>query len=402
MLSENKNLIFFSILFSILAIPDGVFVFFEINDERGELVKHILELPVFFILFISVIRQRKIHYPYFLIFFVIPFRLMYVVSDFINDVDFLKDFIRIIIVSFLFLFIQKLYYEKKFVYFIKSAYFVLSLFIYLNFISILLFPSGFFNPGGFDLIFFLGFKTSFSYYFIFWYLITFILRALNNKIINFSFNDKIISIILVLSSYMAHASVCLVISVFLSITIFFYKKKFLCFLCFASIHVCFLFTFLLSIFLYRYHDLLGPIVNILFSKDASFSSRTVIWNIAFEYIEKKCIIGNGNIIFPIYNWSFVVNQAHNKIIDLLYVGGVSILILFYMLIVKLNNCFKGLSFSIVFFINSVAISYSILFLFEGVRFSILEYFSLALIYYSSLIFHDNGKSFAEVLCVRNH
>ncbi len=120
--------------------------------------------------------------------------------------------------------------------------------------------------------------------------------------------------------------------------------------------------FLISLMYYlvifvRIQEKFAKIIETLLHKDATFSSRTMIWDVAFDMILKSLLLGygaadNNNRYIYIGTSSY---NAHNLFLQLLLMGGIVLLACFaYLLvisIVSLNKCndnkLKGFTLTLV-------------------------------------------------------
>lgn len=130
---------------------------------------------------------------------------------------------------------------------------------------------------------------------------------------------------------------------------------------------------------------IGRTMGLYFNKDSSFSGRTEIWESALSCIRNNLWTGSGWGYIPL-NWRWDVGQCHNMYLDLLFVGGIPLLVLFLLIIrcgirnLKTNsNRICGGIFSYIF------IGYCIVFLMEARRNEIGFFLFMALMYYSKEI-----------------
>jgi len=89
----------------------------------------------------------------------------------------------------------------------------------------------------------------------------------------------------------------------------------------------------------RIQNSLGSIIENVFSKDATFSTRTVLWdNIIRRVAENPFGYGVEHPYDSAHNLggSFHYLHAHNELLDITYIGGVVALILYITILVKVG------------------------------------------------------------------
>ena len=129
----------------------------------------------------------------------------------------------------------------------------------------------------------------------------------------------------------------------------------------------------------------------MFHKSITFSSRDVIWTVAINGIKQNPILGNGNVELPIY-WGWEMTQAHNKVLDVLYLGGGVLFIFFILIMLQLSNVIDNCkNKKIVPIIQITAFGYSIVFLMESARYYIIQDITFAILFFSAYEFNSLKK-----------
>jgi len=90
------------------------------------------------------------------------------------------------------------------------------------------------------------------------------------------------------------------------------------------------------IVVYQIQNKFAYLVEVVLKKDLTFSTRTAIWNIAINMIEKSFLIGYGavddnNRYIEMGSFSF---NAHNIILQILLMGGIVLLLVCFLLVWK--------------------------------------------------------------------
>ena len=123
----------------------------------------------------------------------------------------------------------------------------------------------------------------------------------------------------------------------------------------------------LVIVMFRFQNILSYLVINVLKKDLTFSGRTKIWDYVMKYITKKPILGYGiqdsNVRYHLssFNPSY---HAHNLLLELLYRGGIILLICFLWMIKIVQNKLKNNKSRIAMFASAIIIIYSIMLLGE--------------------------------------
>lgn len=367
--------------FILILFPVGG-LWYEYTNTDGKFLLRPLQLLVFFSLFIFILNTSCLTKLDMMIFSIILYRGYYVFIDFLQTDLYTtsKDFLYLIQIYLLFMSLKKIFFFNYEAILFKTLHRILTFLIYCNFFSIIVFPDGVVDPTiGWNKFYFLGFKNTFTYYYILWYVITCELRIIENKKCNF--HDHIILILMLVSSFYVKASTCFAVIFFLS-TFTLLKQHLLFLFSLISLKRLLLIIFTLSLIITFGYGVFDYICNCIFNTSITFSGRDKVWRYAVDSISQSWLIGNGNTDLKL-GWGWLVGHAHNKILDIIYVGGIPLLSFFIYLVfnffkssIKSNNNHKILIYFFIF-------SYGLVFLMEGVRFTILEYISLFCLYFAS-------------------
>ena len=152
----------------------------------------------------------------------------------------------------------------------------------------------------------------------------------------------------------------------------------------------------------RMQYLFSDVITNIFHKDLTFSHRTIIWDQALETIRENPVFGHGmadsvNVFLVNHDYSGKNNDvwtsisAHNEILQLLYYGGVILILIFFLIyFVALNKRGNRNKVFYLFFIGIIAIAVNWL---SEVPGEYAMFFLLAMCYYSKGInTYDNSKS----------
>lgn len=102
-------------------------------------------------------------------------------------------------------------------------------------------------------------------------------------------------------------------------------------------------VFYVLIIIMRKQEMFAYIIEVILKKNLSFTSRTRLWDAAFELIEKKILTGYGieEKTDVVLKTGFNNDSFHNFVLDYLYQGGVVVLIIWTAIMVILYIMLKG-------------------------------------------------------------
>jgi oligosaccharide repeat unit polymerase wzy len=219
---------------------------------------------------------------------------------------------------------------------IKSLFLTFILFLCVQVITQLLFPVGFdsLHPTGDNRLYFLGRKNITTPYIIVGLGSFYLLNKKMNEFI--SLKEIIFLGLFGILSFLTQSStaiICYVLFIFIrllglkeNIGKLYSLVSMAVYICF-SLSIIFLQSTILSTF------------TALFSKNATFSGRINIWQLAIRIFEENFWFGRGlNVNFNAWTNGIIVNSAHNTLLDILARTGIFPGVLF---IVLLMNLFLG-------------------------------------------------------------
>lgn len=103
------------------------------------------------------------------------------------------------------------------------------------------------------------------------------------------------------------------------------------------------FTIFILVVIVRIQEVFSYFIEIILKKDLTLTNRTMIWDNALSYLNKRWIIGSGykgNIdMANILGAKGAISTTHNSFLDILFFGGILslILILFFILYIDIKN-----------------------------------------------------------------
>lgn len=368
--------------------PDGIWNILEIKNE---IIPYIIETVGYGTFMFFLVWKGKIHISYFLC-NIGALRLLYICSDLYNGESFLGDSLRMIIIIGLVELIIVLYnsgYEEKV---LRAISTIVCVYIIINFVYIIAFPAGYLDARGWTNNYFLGQKNRHVYYYMLWFLSTGRLRALYGTF--YKKVDVFILVLQVVSSFICKSSTGFVVALLLLTITVLPCKVVVLFMRKWTIEISLLFSGIITVLLTSYSFILKPVVQYVFHKDLTFSSRTVIWNVVIQAIQEHPIFGNGGKDIAVY-WGWNIGHAHNKTLDLLYCGGIILLLTFIILMLALGKVLAQVANNnLVVVFNAIVLGYSIVFLMESPRGYILQDLTLAILYCSALsaVRNKNGQN----------
>lgn len=312
--------------------------------------------------------------------YLILFRIINILSTFINNGDLLKVGYSSLVIVSLFLYANYYYTKKHFDIFINILYKIFSIFLFINLITYILYPQGI-NvqfPG----LSFLGIRTRFTEYAISGALLAYI----NYKNENIKLKSLITTIIIAFLNILLPKVGTGLVGIIVFILFFIFLNKFIK----NRINVKFsflqipIYIFIISIVFFRIHTYFDFIIVDMLGKDLTLTGRTEIWDMAIETIKKSNIVfGNGYV----NNGNFVpygmnsYYQAHNEILQLFYESGIVGIILFWLFLNSIlrNNRKKTTKYDII--IVSVIYAILVMMISEIYSYYIATYVPLLLFFY---------------------
>ena len=199
-------------------------------------------------------------------------------------------------------------------------------YLLINIILYIVMPNGILEA--FPEINFLGIRTRFTDY-AFPLIFIGLLTIKDNK--KYNILCIIISLITIIMASVSTA----IIGVFIAVFFIFISNKFFntknLFTPKRWLTIALIFVILITFF--RIQNVFSNIIEDIFNKNATLTGRTEIWDLSYEYILDKPILGHGynndgNFVY----WRGTFWQGHNQIIQLLYDGGFISLILFIIIL----------------------------------------------------------------------
>ena len=157
-----------------------------------------------------------------------------------------------------------------------------------------------------------------------------------NKVTKF---NGILLIICVSSLLLSNSSTAIVIAILIILYFLTSVKKI--HLSLRKIIIIYMLIFVLIVFgnAILEKTFLNTIVEQIFNKNLTFTSRTKLWDISWEHFLKSPIIGYGKNNTIIYNnTGGALDQSHNMILQLLLAGGIcSLFSLFFIIYISFNK-----------------------------------------------------------------
>lgn len=219
---------------------------------------------------------------------------------------------------------------------IKSLFLTFILFLCVQVITQLLFPVGFdsLHPTGDNRLYFLGRKNITTPYIIVGLGSFYLLNKKMNEFI--SLKEIIFLGLFGILSFLTQSStaiICYVLFIFIRLLGLKENIGKLYSLVSMAVYICF------SLSIIFLQSTISSTFTALFSKNATFSGRINIWQLAIRIFEENFWFGRGlNVNFNAWTNGIIVNSAHNTLLDILARTGIFPGVLF---IVLLMNLFLG-------------------------------------------------------------
>lgn len=131
---------------------------------------------------------------------------------------------------------------------------------------------------------------------------------------------------------------------------------------------------------FNFQTYFTDIFETLFQRNATFTGRTVIWATTLTAIVQNWLLGNGDSVID-YRTSWNVTQAHNKYLDVLYIGGIVLGVIFLIILFIVSKRLMRARGAAANILNYVMICYAVLFLMESYRGDLLIYPLFAISYH---------------------
>lgn len=386
---KRKNICYF-ILFTIINIgfvePNGIY---EAAHYLGgvwiilnylSIICSYISVAIIILLTIKYKIMKRIKNISFIIFLYYAFFLL--VSDLLNEVTLYSDAKNLIFAICFMLIIEYSIERNCFNYMVKVFVFWMSLFVLINFFLILVTGRKglYIDSRGWDTNYLLGYRNVMIYYMLPFLALLGIYTK--KKVVYLSFVGLcLFSVLLTSSSTSTFSMVIILIGSVL------YSKKRLPMI-FSPIKV-FTGSFIISwLFIFiNFQSRFANIISMLFQKDSSFSDRTLIWGSSLLNIAKNPIFGNGSKEVPLSTY-YIIGQCHNRYLDVLYVGGSVLLIIFCIFIIY--SLYSRRDLQQLNLMKIVFWGYAIIFIMEGRR---PDYIFFVLIYMFSIL--KNSSNYHE-------
>ena len=127
---------------------------------------------------------------------------------------------------------------------------------------------------------------------------------------------------------------------------------------------------------------IARVMEMYLNRTVKFTGRTTIWNTALQLLEGHQFMGLGWAEIPV-NWNWDVYQCHNNYLDLIFTGGIILLIIYFALVYvairRLDAKEKNISHAILAFLF---VGYTIVYIAEARRKEVGIFLLLAMMYYS--------------------
>ncbi len=269
-----------------------------------------------FLYMLSIYIVKRIQLSKMMIFLIL-FRLSFMFQTFLNNGDIEMWGYMSIITATMCMVIE--YYSKKSPRELLQAIVnVLILILSLNCIISILYPDGLINE-----IYFIGIRTRFTDVVFVTIALTILLDKIDNKVIS---ARSIISLALCLfhifNFWIATAIIGIVVA---AICYFIIHKKHII----IDLRMVALISIIITLLLLLTNimDGFSWFIEKYLGKSVTMSGRTVLWTLSKDYIESSPIFGhgtpvNGNFILSYYKGNYILRQAHNQWLQIMYEGGI--------------------------------------------------------------------------------
>lgn len=218
--------------------------------------------------------------------------------------------------------------------FIKSIAIILSSIIILNLLTLYIYPNGMYvDSRGWTANWLLGYYNSHIFVYLPWLLCILLwIYSKQNKFSILSLGSIGIALFGVYWAGSKTSMVSLVVILIISILFIKIIKVRL-----PNIFYFYIFVVVISymiIFLNiqaQYSDIIQKYLN----RDATFTGRTIIWNIALNYFRRHPIWGNGYVYYNLMTW--ISTQSHNAFLNIMVQQGIFGLIYFTIIIICISK-----------------------------------------------------------------
>lgn len=255
--------------------------------------------------------------------------------------------------------------------------------VVINCITIWLFPGGLYAGTLIDLYraqnWFLGYKNSHIYVYLPCLFFVFIIGVQQRRKIKWG--DVVLALVVLISIIISDSTTSLVVMLCFCVYLVlnfrtnhrWLENPFLQYVLVLLVNYALIFVNIVQ--------LLQDYISAIFDKYSTVESRTVIWNNALRFIRESPLLGNGIEDYDV-SLMKIYGQAHNKLLDVAYVGGIVGLVSFALIllyvIIQLNKNRKTKETKIC---TIVFLCYNIVFLTEAQRDNPLYFVVLVTIYY---------------------
>lgn len=362
---------YFLIFIFFILIKPGIFSEYTNFIKIGNIIDIFRIIIVCYVISMFFINKLELNKTYTL--------LIYYLILFIPTVLYNGDIINLLInsinlLTWIILFNYNIKYNKN--NFLDALEIIFYILIVINSITIFLYPGGMYkNSSGFLANYFLGYDNNF---------ILFILPGIsisylnsyrkNNKLSKRTIILYIISLLSLIKSWTVTSLIVLILFTIIYI-LFLLKDKYSKLI--KNILFCIL-LIIVFIILIKYTNIYEYITVNILKKDTTLSSRTIIWKIYINYINKQPILGYGVEYINELILKTGYFHAHNLYLNMLYQGGIIELINFIYIIVLFypKNSDKYSNF-----MKSIIISFLIGFIFKADTIIYMFFITLLLCYY---------------------
>lgn len=362
---------YFLIFIFFILIKPGIFSEYTNFIRIGNIIDIFRIIIVCYVISMFFINKLELNKTYTL--------LIYYLILFIPTVLYNGDIFNLLInsinlLTWIILFNYNIKYNKN--NFLDALEIIFYILIVINSITIFLYPGGMYkNSSGFLANYFLGYDNNF---------ILFILPGISisylnsyrkyNKLSKRTIILYIISLLSLIKSWTVTSLIVFILFTTIYI-LFLLKDKY------SKLIKNILFCILLIIgfiMLIKYTNIYEYITVNILKKDTTLSSRTIIWRIYIDYINKQPILGYGVEYINELILKTGYFHAHNLYLNLLYQGGIIELINFICIIVLFypKNSDKYSNF-----MKSIIISFLIGFIFKADTIIYMFFITLLLCYY---------------------
>lgn len=329
-MKKNKYYNVFIIIFILLPFffPVGIKTIFPFFNK----IITIWEFVSLAIVIYLYIKYKKISLN---IFYILTFCFFMFISTILSDYGDVSSCFATIISIITPCMLIDYVFKKNSLLVIRSLNLLFEIFVYLNLISIIIFPNGMYVSSitGYSENWILGYDNMH----IFTILLSIVFSVLYSymrfsKISFRSFCCISACVISVLIRWSGTA----VISIML-ILLFLILKKYMSKIKIFNIKTYLIISIIMftGIVIYNSQNLFISFITNFLKKDITFTGRTYIWNYIIDYIKMNPLLGYG-IEYSVYRYNkssiWRSYHAHNQFLELTYIGGFALLIIFLIII----------------------------------------------------------------------